>query len=277
MGCIRAAGGLFGIVCLLISVGGCAGNGKGLDANGNPLSPGSGGNAPLSADFNSIQENIFTPICSVCHVGAAAPEGLRLDAADSYNLLVSVPSTEVPSILRVKPGDPDNSYIIQKLEGHAAVGARMPFGGPYLSTATVAFIRQWITDGALPATMTTPATMTAAAPVGAASLAVATTAPATNDVLSASPPQVMIGFSKALDATRIDAGAARIERLADDGSSPAETVPAAVTIPAANPQVLMLWPKRALPAGHYQVVLRGGLMNDPADRAVTQFTIEASP
>jgi len=60
------------------------------------------------------------PICSVCHIGGAAPEGLRLDAADSFNLLVGVPSTEVPSLLRVKPGDPDNSYIIQKLEGHAA-------------------------------------------------------------------------------------------------------------------------------------------------------------
>ena len=68
------------------------------------------------------------------------------------NLLVGVPSTEVPAILRVKPGDPDNSYIIQKLEGHASVGARMPFGGPYLTSDTVAFMRQWISNGAPAAT-----------------------------------------------------------------------------------------------------------------------------
>src|SRR5271167_2962162 len=130
-------------------VAACAGNGEGLDANGRPLAPG-GGTVPLSADFAAIQANIFTPICSVCHDGGGAPEGLRLDAADSYNLLVGVPSTEVPSLLRVKPGDPVNSYIIQKLQGHAAVGAQMPLGGPYLSADTIALIQQWITDGAAP-------------------------------------------------------------------------------------------------------------------------------
>src|ERR1700761_1547468 len=148
--------GLVGIFCppvllasVFLAVAGCAGNGDGLAATGRPLTADSGTvDIALSADFQSIQDNVFTPICSVCHVGGGAPMGLRLDAANSYNLLVGVPSTEVPAILRVKPGDPDNSYIIQKLEGHAAVGARMPFGGPYLTTDTIAFIRQWISNGA---------------------------------------------------------------------------------------------------------------------------------
>jgi hypothetical protein len=117
-----------GVALTILSIAACAGNGNGLDANGQPLTAGSSGSLPpLSADFASIQADIFTPICSVCHIGGGAPEGLRLDATDSFNLLVGVPSTEVPSLLRVKPGDPDNSYIIQKLEGHAAVGAQMPF------------------------------------------------------------------------------------------------------------------------------------------------------
>ena len=116
--------------CALLLVAACAGNGEGLDANGRPLVPGGGTPPPLSADFDSIQQNIFTPICSVCHAGASAPEGLRLDAANSYNLLVGVPSTEVASLLRVKPGDPTDSYIIQKLQGHAAVGGQMPDGCP---------------------------------------------------------------------------------------------------------------------------------------------------
>src|ERR1700720_1363960 len=119
------------IVFASLVIAACAGNGEGLGANGRPLVPGGSGSLPpLSADLGSIQANIFTPICSVCHIGGGAPEGLRLDAADSFNLLVAVPSTEVPSLLRVKPGDPDNSYIIQKLEGHQAVGAQMPFGCP---------------------------------------------------------------------------------------------------------------------------------------------------
>src|SRR3984957_9281553 len=144
------------MILALLSVAACAGNGKGLDANGQPRGPGSNGSLPpLSSDFASIQANIFTPICSVCHIGGGAPEGLRLDAADSFNLLVGVPSTEGPSLLRVNPGDPDSSYIMQKLEGHQSVGSQMPFGCPQtqpcLTTSTIAFIRQWITDGAPPA------------------------------------------------------------------------------------------------------------------------------
>lgn len=91
---------------------------------------------------------MFTPICSACHAGAAAPQGLKLDAANSYMMLVNVASAEVPSIKRVAPGDSANSYIVQKIEGHAAVGARMPFGGPYLDATTIGLIRQWIDNGA---------------------------------------------------------------------------------------------------------------------------------
>jgi hypothetical protein len=137
-------------MALPIAVGicGCAGSGNGLDQNGQPMTAGGGGNPSLTASFESIQANVFTPICSACHAGATAPEGLRLDAADSYDLLVDVPSSEDSSVLRVNPGNPDDSYLIQKLEGHAAVGARMPYGGPYLATEVVAVIRQWITAGA---------------------------------------------------------------------------------------------------------------------------------
>jgi hypothetical protein len=132
-----------------LMVAGCGGgSGEGLDSNGRPINEGGSGGGPLEPTFDSIQANIFTPICSVCHAGGSAPQGLRLDAANSYAMLVNTPSVEVPSLLRVKPGDPDNSYMIQKIEGHAAVGARMPFGGPYLDDATIATIRQWVTDGA---------------------------------------------------------------------------------------------------------------------------------
>src|SRR5271167_4171543 len=178
-------------------IGACAGNGEGLDANGRPLAPG-GGTVPLSADFESIQANIFTPICSVCHMGGGAPEGLRLDAANSYNLLVGVPSTEVPSLLRVKPGDPADSYIIQKLEGHAAVGAQMPLGGPYLSAATIGFVRQWISNGAPPA-----ATSGAALIQGIKSVL-----PDNTEALSEPPAQVVLEFKQPIDMTQFDLRAA---------------------------------------------------------------------
>ena len=72
-------------------------------------------------------------------------------AANSFNALVGVPSIEVPGLLRVEPSNPDDSYLVQKLEGTAAVGARMPLGSPNpLNAALIADIRAWIAAGADP-------------------------------------------------------------------------------------------------------------------------------
>ena len=55
-----------------------------------------------------------------------------------------------PGAIRVIPGDPDNSYLIQKLEGTTGIaGRRMPFNGPpYLSDGQILIIRRWIALGA---------------------------------------------------------------------------------------------------------------------------------
>jgi hypothetical protein len=249
-----------GVALALLSVAACAGNGKGLDANGQPLVPGNDGSLPpLSADLASLQANIFSPICAaVCHTGGGAPEGLRLDAADSFNLLVGVPSAEVPSLMRVKPGDPDNSYIIQKLEGHQAVGLQMPFGCPQtqpcLTASTIAFIRQWITDGAPPAAA---ATVHAAAP-----LAVTSIVPDDVEPVSESPPQIMVAFNRDLDVTQIDSRSMHIEKIVPGESSAStlvsEVVPARVSVSGANLRALMVWPSRPLLSGHYRLVINAG-------------------
>ena len=50
----------------------------------------------------------------------------------------------------VVPGSPDTSYLVDKVEGMAAVGNVMPPPPrPTLDAASIAVIRQWITDGAL--------------------------------------------------------------------------------------------------------------------------------
>lgn len=255
------------VVFASLVIAACAGNGEGLDANGRPLGPGGGDSLPpLSADFDSIQANIFTPICSVCHIGGSAPQGLRLDAADSFNMLVGVPSTEVPSLMRVKPGDPDNSYIIQKLEGHAAVGAQMPFGcptsQPCLTTSTIAFIRQWITDGA-PPSATATAAVSAATPLSITSIV-----PDGVEAVSESPPQVAIAFNHDLDVTQIDGRAMHIEKLMP-GASPlvTEVIAARTTVSSANLRALMVWPARPLAAGHYRLVIDSGSSSQFSDIA----------
>jgi hypothetical protein len=252
------------LICATLALAACAGNGDGLDANGRPIVPGEGnGSVPLSADFESLQANIFTPICSVCHEGASAPEGLRLDAANSYNLLVDVPSTEVPSLLRVKPGDPNDSYIIQKLEGHAAVGGQMPLGGPYLPATTIAFVAQWITNGAPPA---------ASAARAMEPLAVTSIVPDGADPVSEPPPQIMIAVNHDLDVNQIDLRSARIEKLTSGAAaSLIEAIPARASVSSLNRAALMIWPSRPLANGHYRVLIRtsvAGYLGDTSGRSV---------
>ena len=86
----------------------CApGSGEGLNVSGRPLDE--SGDVPLAATLESIQVNVFDASCTVCHSGAAAPLGLRLDAGNSFTNLVGVPSAQVGALQRVAPGDPDNS------------------------------------------------------------------------------------------------------------------------------------------------------------------------
>lgn len=130
---------------------GCAGSGEGLDENGRPV----GENAPppgtLEPTIESIQQHVFSPRCATCHAGANAPVGLRLeDAQTSYDNLVDVMSVEEPTLDRVQPGAPDDSYLVHKLEGTQTVGERMPRGQAPLDEDTIAVIRQWIASGAAP-------------------------------------------------------------------------------------------------------------------------------
>ena len=259
-----------GIALGIALLAACAGNGDGLDANGQPLVPGGSATLPLSADFESIQENVFTPICSVCHAGASAPEGLRLDAADSYNLLVGVPSTEVPSLDRVKPGDPTDSYIIQKLQGHAAVGAQMPDGcpttQPCLSATTIGFIQQWITNGAPPAA--------AAAPAVSAPLAVTSIVPDNMESVNGPPPQVMVAFNHELDVSQLVTYSAHFEKLAPAAAPTViDQVPARMSVSSANLRALMIWPVQPLSAGHYRLVMDAASSSQISDIAGQQVTL----
>jgi hypothetical protein len=256
---------------------GCAGNGQGLDQNGQPISAGGSSGGPTTADFQSIQDTVFTPICSKCHIGGGAPEGLQLDAAHSYNLLVGVPSAEQPNLLRVKPGDPDDSYMVQKIEGLSSIsGAQMPFMEKPLSQATIDAIRQWITNGAPNA----PAAAVAQA------FAVQATAPADAAVVAAPMAQIVVAFTREADASLVNDTTVQLERI-DTGAQAAvpETLPIAAAIAAGNASVLLITPRAPLGAGVYRVTLRGTGGGALADmNAATlgvdtsfKFTVERAP
>jgi methionine-rich copper-binding protein CopC len=244
------------------AVAGCtAGSGTGLDQNGQPIGS-TGGTPPLTADFTSIQVNVFTPICTKCHIGAGAPQGLQLDAAHSYSLLVGVPSAEQPNLLRVKAGDPDNSYIIRKLEGGPGiVGVQMPADGPpYLPQATINVIRSWITNGAMKAM---------AASVSPSSklvqrFAVAATSPESNAVVTMVLPAIVVAFNHEVDASLVNYTTVSLQKadatLSADPMTPAgmsAQIPISTALADGNPTVIVLTPRLPLGAGTYRVTLRG--------------------
>jgi len=146
------APGLVALATALLLAACGPGSGDGLDEQGRPLGENDG--TGLTPDDNPeatlawIQDNVFTPVCTGCHIGAAAPEGLRLDEANAPSI-VGRASSQQPSLNLIEPDDPGASYLILKVEGDPAIaGARMPFDGPYLDATTIGNMRDWVTRGA---------------------------------------------------------------------------------------------------------------------------------
>ena len=108
--------------------------------------------APSTATLSFIQDNVFTPSCAIsgCHGSPNPAQGMNLTAGLAFSNIVGIQSGQQPPLLRVNPGNPDDSYLIRKLEGGPSItGVRMPKIGCCLSQETIDNIRQWITDGAL--------------------------------------------------------------------------------------------------------------------------------
>jgi hypothetical protein len=240
-------------LCATCALSACAGSGDGLDENGRPLDEDSG---TLQPTFQSIQDRVFTPMCTGCHAGAAAPLGLRLDEGSSYALLVNAASVEVPSLQRVQPGNPDSSYLIQKLEGTAAVGSRMPLNAPPLPASTIAVIRQWITNGAPSGTATGVSTKT-----GFASAQLTPISPMEGEALPASSRDIVVASSVELDTSLLQAGLVTLRASGGDSEFDAgneRVVPADVKVRSQQPTVLAITPVlEALPADTYELRISG--------------------
>lgn len=178
----------------------------GGDGSGLPpaLPPGT-----FAPNLSEIQANVFEPNCAItgCHLGSAAPQGLRLDRANSYGMLVNVASSESSSTLRVAPGDPDSSYLIQKLEGSASVGAQMPLGAPPLEQASIDIIRQWISDGAIDDRIpsSNPIRVTSMSPVP-------------DSALAAAPGNISVMFDRELDVSTVNEMTFLLESSGGDAS-----------------------------------------------------------
>ena len=114
--------------------------------------PGGIGGDPIdpTATFTRVQNEIFTPTCASigCHDALGQQSQMVLSAGRAYASTVNVASVEMPSLMRVKPNDPANSYLYRKVTGAGSTGDRMPQCLPPLNDALTRLIRDWIRRGA---------------------------------------------------------------------------------------------------------------------------------
>lgn len=111
---------------------------------------------PTLSDLNA---KYFSLSCVFggCHETASAEGGLDMEAPGLRDRLVNIAANDDKAgprgKIRVVAGDPDNSFLVQKLEGKQArdEGSTMPDGTdePIDPACRIKMIRQWISDGAL--------------------------------------------------------------------------------------------------------------------------------
>lgn len=138
---------LYGFTALAAACGGSDvptgpdGGGGGGAGGGDPVPPAS---PSFSQDVNPI---FVTKGCTAgsCHGGGRGDLTLTTSASVNYANLVNVQSSD-PAYLLVEPGDPQNSYLVMKVEGRA--GSRMPLTGTPLTANQIQTIRNWIASGA---------------------------------------------------------------------------------------------------------------------------------
>lgn len=137
---------------IVIAAFACAGSGVGLDQQGNPLD--STNQTTDSISFSAQVQPIFTNNCAFagCHAGTSPQQGMNLSGGLAHQNIVNVPSTERSGMMRVRPFQPDSSYLVHKIQGTQGTvggsGGQMPLGGTPLSAQQIALIRAWITQGA---------------------------------------------------------------------------------------------------------------------------------
>jgi hypothetical protein len=113
----------------------------------------------LEPTFASVQSQIFETTdsagrvaCTNCHtnIGRNPSGGMNLVHDLAYDQIVNVPSARKLGAIRIIPGDPENSYLVHKLEGRPdIVGLRMPFSGaPFLTDGQMLILKRWIAIGA---------------------------------------------------------------------------------------------------------------------------------
>jgi len=114
---------------------------------------------PPAGSLDDLHQRIIAKRCSgqpgLCHNGQFEPN--LSTPAMTYAYLVGRPGLEKADRLRVKPGDPAGSLMIDKLRNRGGVATQMPLGAEPLDEADIKALEDWIDAGALRAPGAAPA------------------------------------------------------------------------------------------------------------------------
>jgi hypothetical protein len=108
---------------------------------------------PATVSYAGQIVPLFEPAKYACgDIGCHASNlpGLTNYRMGTYaQLFVAGSEARQEGMCEVKPGDPDNSYLIWKVEGHSGIqGVRMPKDRPAMSAQDLQLLRQWVLEGA---------------------------------------------------------------------------------------------------------------------------------
>jgi hypothetical protein len=142
------------VLAVASTLAGCAGGGgSGSGGGGQPACKPP---ATPTVSFASNIQPIFNRSCALsgCHVPGSLGGNLDLTAGHSYQQIVNHDAFQQPRKKRVLPGNPDGSYLVQKVEGAPGIsGLPMPQGCPVpppggscLGPDDLPAIRTWITE-----------------------------------------------------------------------------------------------------------------------------------
>lgn len=143
-------------ICLvlgLVGPGGCPNTGgvnDNTNDNGNRAacemgSPNAAATVSYADDVRPILQQAGC-LSAGCHGGTISSSGFDLRTYES-SFEPGNEATEL-GLCPIVPGDPDRSYVVEKISGTPRRGARMPFLRPPLSDEQIATIVTWIREGA---------------------------------------------------------------------------------------------------------------------------------
>ncbi|MGD8859880.1 MAG: hypothetical protein PVI30_07700 [Myxococcales bacterium] len=131
---------------------------------GGMTATGAAGGDATAATWTAVWENVIVATgCNggpLCHGGLAGGMLVMLDKESAYEALVNQPAEGInltgmgtncadTDLVRVVPGDPDNSLLVQKVENPMpACGGEMPPNG-MLAADQIQLIRDWVAAGAM--------------------------------------------------------------------------------------------------------------------------------